>query len=739
MLRRLSISNFKSVTKKEYTFKEGLTLIRGPSGAGKTTIFEAIRYALFGGSLRDAKSKKTKIVLELAIDESLMTIHRERGRDLLTLTLSSKSDTREYKGKEAQSIIEKYFGNEDTWISSSYLIQGTYHDMLASPKYREELLLNILFTPGEITPKDIKEKLRDMKKNIEKEIENIKRDIDSKRTYRPVKIKNIKQRNNKESKDVLIYQRALLIKGNQIISQIKSQIDISNDQLKEFIKMVKILGNKRVKEMIEILSDSLILDSVPDAILPNPELIKKLEILLLYNDQELVNYCINLLNKNRKSVESILRFLKQYSENEINKLLSLDDTKFSDKVQTILNQYKDVSDLLNEVLKYEEGMKYIHKLGIKDIEEIDEYIRKLETRYLTCPKCKSKLILISKGYEMTLEPAICEDESNEASKKLRNAIQDRELNLSPEQIKDRLRKLKEIRSLKNPGVSHSEVQDHLNAIRKMRLIDIFRPVFQSSEALNNEQEIRKIISGVPIFHSLINNFNPEELEIISSIRDLNCIKKYNALHEWRRYMSYPAKREFTFVISNIEVIESTLNSNKSIEDLDREIAEIEEEEEEKKQLKFNIKWEEMQSLKKKLSSIESMMTIVDEAEKEHIRDFIDSLNHYLDFILSKIFENCNIRIDMKEIDMKYDKTPDIKSLSGGEKDRVSFALLWSLHQIRKSGFMLLDECFSSIDNKLKKKCFQILKEFDSGVQVLCILHDTDEDVREIFDDVIDVE
>jgi chromosome segregation ATPase len=247
------------------------------------------------------------------------------------------------------------------------------------------------------------------------------------------------------------------------------------------------------------------------------------------------------------------------------------------------------------------------------------------------------------------------------------------------------------------------------------------------------------MSAVGIFRFLLDNVDSEELKFIGKVNDVTSLKLIDALHDWNKYMhSYPVSKTFISVLSNIDIIDSTLNSDRTVEDLSNEIREIEEEQEYKEQLKFNTKWEEIQSLKKKLSYVESMIKIVDEAEREHIDDFIQSLNLYLKFVLSKIFENCDITMDMKEINMKYNNTPDIRSLSGGEKDRVSFALLWSFHRMRKTGFLLLDECFSSIDNELKKKCLEILKDFDPNTQVLCILHDVEDRTREMFDNIIDV-
>jgi ABC-type Mn2+/Zn2+ transport system ATPase subunit len=718
MLRRLSIRNFKSTTSKDYTFNSGITLIRGPSGAGKTTIFEAIRYALFGGTIKTSLSTvgrrrraevSTKVMLELTLNGSNVVIVRERGKDLVTLAI----DSNEYRGQEAQSIIEKYFGNEDTWISSSYHRQGEHHVMLSTPKNREELLLNILFTTDEIKPDRIRKALKRKRESIEREIEIIRRTIDNTRVYRPVK--DVKFSHHSLSKDVLIYKRNLLLQGNQIISR----IDIPPQQLKSFITMVKKLGHNRVRHMIDLLSNTCSTSSITNADEKLLELktIKKVETLLSYNDQELVKRCIDLVCTDRNKVEALLNNLRQYSENEINTILNFDETKVSPKVEDVLKQGGDVGTLMNMALEYEEGKRFIQRLNITDV---DGYINMLESSIShrdLCPYCHKEVLIVPSGCKHVLKPVT---NSGDVSK----------LDLPTSVESDTLETLRRIKSLRDPGVSSSEIRDHLNATKKIKLMDIIP---------KSLTDVSSIMSAVGIFRFLLDNVDSEELKFISKVNDVTSLKLIDALHDWNKYMhSYPVSKTFISVLSNIDIIDSTLNSDRTVEDLSNEIREIEEEQEYKEQLKFNTKWEEIQSFKKKLSYVESMIKIVDEAEREHIDDFIQSLNLYLKFVLSKIFENCDITMDMKEINMKYNNTPDVKSLSGGEKDRVSFALLWSFHRMRKTGFLLLDECFSSIDNELKKKCLEILKDFDPNTQVLCILHDVEDRTREMFDNIIDV-
>ena len=63
MIRRLALQNFKVYKKQEFTFEEGSTAIVGPNGSGKTSILEAIEFALFRMVTR--KEKKVPQVEDL--------------------------------------------------------------------------------------------------------------------------------------------------------------------------------------------------------------------------------------------------------------------------------------------------------------------------------------------------------------------------------------------------------------------------------------------------------------------------------------------------------------------------------------------------------------------------------------------------------------------------------------------------------------------------------------------------
>src|ERR687884_1893355 len=84
---RVELDNIKSHVHSEFTFERGTTAITGENGAGKTTILEAIAWALFDTLeyskedflRRGAKKGSVRVTFESDLDERLYTVYRDTG------------------------------------------------------------------------------------------------------------------------------------------------------------------------------------------------------------------------------------------------------------------------------------------------------------------------------------------------------------------------------------------------------------------------------------------------------------------------------------------------------------------------------------------------------------------------------------------------------------------------------------------------------------------------------------
>ena len=111
ILKKLKLQNFKKYESLEIEFKEGLTGIVGKNGAGKSTIFEAILFCLYG----ELKNKGDKDIIRNA---------NVSAKEVVSATLVFELDNtryeihREFRGK-ALSANAKLYVNKDLLIKGA--------------------------------------------------------------------------------------------------------------------------------------------------------------------------------------------------------------------------------------------------------------------------------------------------------------------------------------------------------------------------------------------------------------------------------------------------------------------------------------------------------------------------------------------------------------------------------------------------------------------------------------------
>lgn len=86
-ISKIELENIKSHVRSTYNFQRGTTAITGKNGAGKTSIIEAVAWALFDlleykkedFVRRGAKKGSVRVTFESSIDEREYVVYRDSG------------------------------------------------------------------------------------------------------------------------------------------------------------------------------------------------------------------------------------------------------------------------------------------------------------------------------------------------------------------------------------------------------------------------------------------------------------------------------------------------------------------------------------------------------------------------------------------------------------------------------------------------------------------------------------
>ena len=413
---------------------KGLYLICGDTGAGKTTIFDAICYALFGeasGRLRDVSMLRSKYADDLTPTEvELLFLHNDKEYRIVRnpeyyrpskrgggLT-KQPQDACLYmpdgnvisKAKDVNKAVEELLSlNCDQFFQISMIAQGSFRELLISDTNTRQKIFRELFKTGfyltlqdklSEARKEISDKVSDSKKSIELYVRDITVDEDD---VLSIDVENAKA-GLMLTEDIIELIVSLINKDETIANDNENKLKTVNGELERVNSSIAIIENAiNSKEMLDITlkeyeekkpmeeaanaefekakielakKDGIVKElSAIEAEIKKNEDIKKTEALInrLSDDEKNETEKLSLLSDEKEQKAGVLSELKSELDGLKNVGVSIEEYK--NKLEKLDESINELNELKKEHKKLIRGQQELEELTDKYIEDNNEFKR----------------------------------------------------------------------------------------------------------------------------------------------------------------------------------------------------------------------------------------------------------------------------------------------------------------------------------------------------------------------------
>ena len=765
IFKKLILKNFKSHINTTIDFNKGTTIILGENGAGKSSIFEGINFALY-------KKYNTKSLNDLINNQS----------NSMAVTLHFLIGNKEYKitrtRNQSKSTADLYVLHDDEFIqivSGDKEVNNHIEELL---EIDADLFLNAIYIKqGEIDSL-VTQKSSERKKNISKllRLENLEvsyknlANVISNYELKRNQIKSLIDNTFQNNKNELIQEQ----------DELQNQLDVKNKELlslQESIKDVKAkineqnahnvtyqqLNNKRTqlnteaqvlsnniddleKQIVELKESQQLLISLKNDI-NNIDLIKELSGYLDEKNELLsdINSIENNIKNNLEQISFIYNIADVYQSN-INKdsllieqIIELEDlinTDCLENKKAIHNTQEQVKQIIVEITKLKTIISDNRQL-LQDVENVQGI----------CPICqsilddehKSKLInnynnIIQdnslKLNKMEIELDVLQKEENS----LNEMLKEKRDFLAKTQNAEIIAKLIDdnIKQKTNVQMSLNNIEEKINNSVKLLHIDNYdeydiqtlyhdllekQQKYQEAEFnIKNKHNIQKKYDAVKIkYHQVITDLEDIDNKILYLNFDVNILQQYQTQQSELQNQYYPLVKE-------IGQIENTIKyNNTQIDTIDDKIKQN------------SINQDKVQKLDEFIAFLKDIRELYskDGLQKTIRLSFRPQIQKYTQEFFAKFgfdYSNLSITDDYDILISGSSGDSNVNMISGGEKIAVALALRLGIAQAitaNKIETILLDEPTTYLDEYRKQEFVQIIQNISLVPQLIIITHDSE--------------
>lgn len=406
---KLRLKNFRCYLDREFDFgTEGLLLLSGASGTGKSTILMAITFTLYGLGTKVITHGKTSCQVELEHNE-LKIIRTKRPNRVIVINMITQE---EYENDAGQGIINEKFGI--AFETTSYIRQNAINSFITlSPTEKLEFLEKFAFTGFDLS--QIKSRCSTNIRNTHEALTYVSGQLETlKNIYgamkKPEKVSFPIPISKTGGRDHAIKNELIRHKNSKILVK-KAEAEL--DTIKTWLTDLHVYNAKTEgrRENISTLQKNignitLELDNVHydgDLALEKQEqklalFISQRELLLLKDRYEQDKSRLELIYQSeidemKKKITTIEENLwKEYTEVEVEELINdhidiLKDAEQLKRLKTLLEKYSGINEE-----KLEENKQKLEEYR-KTLLEKRELLSKLllQKELYECPACHTSL------------------------------------------------------------------------------------------------------------------------------------------------------------------------------------------------------------------------------------------------------------------------------------------------------------------------------------------------------------
>ena len=782
---KLKLHNFRCYEDAEFDFgNEGLTLISGASGKGKSTIMMAIEFALFGSGNKLQTYGKRGCSVELMIENNFK-VFRQKGPNRLIVN-------DEFEDDAGESIIKQRFG---TSMLSCYIPQNIRKTfILMSPAERLEFLESLVMSSVNVT--EIKNKTKALIKKLgDEQTETLgslrAMDITLKTVEKPTSvqfpIKVSKENMEKAEKNEIIKNKnakIMIRKTEERLAQLTSLLSESKvvgAVIDEKTKRVKSIEEELEKLESEHKQDHDIYEETTLR-----EAMSKLKLLI---QNKSVQDKIKEFENSKRQLEELKKEEHERITCEISNIETWVDMS---RVEAI-----EQAELWNlEYLKLQEFRSLMkRKIDVDALVksrdllkiEIQNTMSEIETRkkalndfefqktVYSCPHCSSKLKFSDSGLQLTEHVSTSKIIDVDAERWLLEHHCIKRLNELTTKLQKKERIIEEQETI---ALSIKEIGD-VDQDAEVERQNINTYIDENIKKENKLEKLKKsLLTPSPAIFTLEKKNSILEKEIATfpvqtpmseSEEDLRkCISKqesakivfelYKKTHSSLTLALKEAKRQLDdaiikrSLISSIEQIEDEIQSckgelesfkekydktSKTLGDIEKYHLYIQKYEQWKQLIdQRTLLAKQEETLRSRYAAACTFKEKILEAESMSIANTINTINTHAQVFLDHFFPDDPITIrlvpfkETKEsqkpqinIEIEYKGIEhDISMLSGGEMSRVVLAFTLALAEIHDTPFVMLDESTASLDQELTCSVMEGLTENFGNKLVLVVAH-----------------